>query len=1845
MVQHGPKLFYERVLPYLNSKPLMANVDENTPWRRPPHGNDTTHCQCIFETLHCALRMVDGGTDNAGADRAIVLLRWTMCHMMESDLAIVTELDSNEEVKIQVALQQLSHRASEMAVQDDCTLTSGELLEISNCQKRIEARVHELRSAMDESVPPALVIESANTVPGAAAYPLFGRFRRDTDIEHLIGDYKPPGIILPVELTTIPPIAKNFGEVANALRNTVHLCNLLGNQAHAMKNTYLHRVSLIANLLTKVIPMPLAPQHPHRATHCFWTAQPMKYETQAELLRSLSLVSQHFATAAMSLHVTQSFDANRMLVAASLACLADCIVRIKACDNPSLFSLHYSGQTEGPVMPYGFHARYFAIESETALFYDPECQLVRTQILDYFSYWNNNLTDDHVVFKYENTMQFGEGEHRLLDQICLASAFQRHLIPQYFTGEEPWFLDNYPELGFFRDIVFMFKAMMAPSSDALPDLAPWLPIQARLAWQVEDGKKGAKMLEVRGFNKKLECAAFESDSQAEGKGLGHFLGLVKKPRVVPSGGNASHLTGERAENEDDILHIRHLPDFDGQLRSKDAELLLSYLTAPYLRIPLVMEFFTDQIRINALRNEELQRVLDACLFEPGAWQEALNKERPTKVPAAKRDHLSTPCGLLFNELEKSPHNIVRCIDKMLEISLELDPGRYNPVSCPSILYVVRLAVRIEGYMLYAISHHDWRARNGEVTADSVPAELTGVMGEGFVRGLAANASTIDFLRDYQQKLRARLEGEVFSMIEHWIVRAQRDKNVHSMCILRAHLAYIFKHTAEADLTFTSVSTLLSSQVYLMSNFVFDADDHLSRRSKKKRFSRKVEAKVNAGLGITQTEMFHLFQSKRWQLYAWLEANGDECNEVMESIVRVVTYTGTRAKLEGEHDLQARVWRSMQQAGYHGRFVPDTEAKTDEELFGVQEGQSYEEWLRHCSTSVIETEINLQTGEFTLKKQQTKQLSVDISDHPDFIDVFGNVAKENPVQCADVKITTKRQHVRLVGRRHDVQFWEPDDRMPEHKNNREYPKKLKEDEMWVKDMMEDSQYGTGIRLQYLDGMDIFLPGDMLGVTGSQAGKNMIVLCAYEQPKEKKSLVERAKTLDHVKHSKRTGTLKEVVCVKDPPLVHIYNVIESGRRHYRTLIFSSDADYCLRAMHPTPVIRHDVPSFVSGSSKTPFENEESLLITRNLTAELGVQTFIPNRMLHGLVPSSLCDDYVFWQNEDDSLTGYQRDPTDSTKKPSMLRIELFKEGSKDKSGFGNAGASALIRRIPIENPDANHAELRPDEGKPVMTLLNLLYALPGTPVRKLSNIFMRLDNLSNCLIWTTAQVSSPEDTCSLDAVEFPRLQLSFTAKQTADGLKLFSDDHQGLFISNHRCGPTVALLQGLPQSLLLEDENHQMFIIVPSICKPTRPEVSGAFSTKVLLDRNDKDWLSNLGDVRHYLYPVHLTREFLFASTLSQSMYLLLMRCLNRQYERAFHMLDSCINDVPLSGEEQQIFDQLEFLGTDWHPNAAAVRLKMYFATMGCQDVMPYPYDLREEMAAYVGRRSLVAAPCRLSIDEEWELFDIIQTREPYAEDGLKGYLRLSNRYALLRAAKLGGTPIKVMYDEGIVTDLKQYDRFVDKTIMDVSKSKMGIKTLKSVVGGINYTRPEEMEGIAALVQLNKWMGHGVRLRGGKDPLGFVFLYELMTGTLSVKLRATDSPHCMAMMLMRLMPPKETQKADTLMSALRVMAENPLVCFELPKYEAKRKLFGANPTPRPFLIEKQAKRARLLCCSMAPLGAVQEVCSIVSPAGAFCRRWLNRPCCSQARLTCGSNCLLASRRPWKALQISSGRRTTT
>ena len=53
--------------------------------------------------------------------------------------------------------------------------------------------------------------------------------------------------------------------------------------------------------------------------------------------------------------------------------------------------------------------------------------------------------------------------------------------------------------------------------------------------------------------------------------------------------NPTALAGQKVYSEDDVLHIRTLPSFDG-LGQADVELLVSYLTVPYAYAPKPMPF-------------------------------------------------------------------------------------------------------------------------------------------------------------------------------------------------------------------------------------------------------------------------------------------------------------------------------------------------------------------------------------------------------------------------------------------------------------------------------------------------------------------------------------------------------------------------------------------------------------------------------------------------------------------------------------------------------------------------------------------------------------------------------------------------------------------------------------------------------------------------------------------------------------------------------------------------------------------------------------------------------------------------------------------------------------------------------------------------------------------------------------------------------------------------------------------------------------------------------------------------------------------------------------------------------
>lgn len=135
---------------------------------------------------------------------------------------------------------------------------------------------------------------------------------------------------------------------------------------------------------------------------------------------------------------------------------------------------------------------------------------------------------------------------------------------------------------------------------AFPPLHEYTQMAVELNWSYD---QGMFMVEAFARNFLLKCYPDPP-----------FVGNKSR---YPSAALPSHLAPpHNIKTEDDVLHIKNLPSFNDCLGQQDSELLLSYLTVPYLRIPLILTLFTTEDRIHALKSEELQATLDSVIFEP-----------------------------------------------------------------------------------------------------------------------------------------------------------------------------------------------------------------------------------------------------------------------------------------------------------------------------------------------------------------------------------------------------------------------------------------------------------------------------------------------------------------------------------------------------------------------------------------------------------------------------------------------------------------------------------------------------------------------------------------------------------------------------------------------------------------------------------------------------------------------------------------------------------------------------------------------------------------------------------------------------------------------------------------------------------------------------------------------------------------------------------------------------------------------------------------------------------------------------------------------------------------------------
>ncbi|MEY3597344.1 MAG: hypothetical protein RL543_1297, partial [Pseudomonadota bacterium] len=237
------------------------------------------------------------------------------------------------------------------------------------------------------------------------------------------------------------------------------------------------------------------------------------------------------------------------------------------------------------------------------------------------------------------------------------------LTPELLSVDKGLLIKNYPEFRCYRDISFYFKLFQNPQLEALSQFQRrdegWAQRDVELVftYSYESGKGPYQSFLVRSFGER-SVACRPKMEKGEVPPTHRFRSLAD-----PSFYTEPYFI----ESESDVLHQWDLPDFGSlevghsrALGQQDSEMLLSFLTVPYMRVPLVVSFFSSDDRIHSLQSEKLQNILDATLFEPSNHLAAEHSNLvPTDVPSSEPHLLATAHGLLLKVVAGSKRALER----------------------------------------------------------------------------------------------------------------------------------------------------------------------------------------------------------------------------------------------------------------------------------------------------------------------------------------------------------------------------------------------------------------------------------------------------------------------------------------------------------------------------------------------------------------------------------------------------------------------------------------------------------------------------------------------------------------------------------------------------------------------------------------------------------------------------------------------------------------------------------------------------------------------------------------------------------------------------------------------------------------------------------------------------------------------------------------------------------------------------------------------------------------------------------------------------------------------------------
>lgn len=594
----------------------------------------------------------------------------------------------------------------------------------------------------------------------------------------------------------------------------------------------------------------------HQAVHekCIWD-QDIKFQTQLQIMETLERIMHHFVAASNSICESREHDTIRVIVGGCMAVIADAVMRRRATDHPSEICSHLMGQLRDGkqlgIPGFGLSYSSFDTQTETLEVHVPELCVARTAVLDYFSSPQQRMLSKIFTWEDHHQVRLSKNTAKYLRNICRELAMDTANPSQLLVnqGTKMRLQYFYPELTAYQTITFYFKWFLNPDLGEHRNRMSTTPDNCQLRWSWNtalmhyDVRVGRDQAPVR-------CKPMpKSDSRGDP--------LPAPTHRYPSTATPGfYLPKPVVRTEDDVIYRPHLPGFaepggSDILGQRDSELLLSYLTVPYLRLPLVLTFFSTEDRVHKLESIKLRDILDSVLFEPGRHlQLQLLGQPPVEVPTHQPELLAAPFGMLLNELVASPDTVVESVLRMLKAAVALDTGavekeiskeemsklksqwtkhydansrafwhhsvtnktqwndpaielkqtRFN-TSVGIILYVIRLSCRIDNFLSFLIQYHT----NTHNCINKRDVKL---------RGIDITPAQLELLQTSRHRLRLQLFGPHLSLIDDYLRKLDRQiaeaaaaassdnvkvsGRVALACNLHAHKLLMFRNVLPGD---------------------------------------------------------------------------------------------------------------------------------------------------------------------------------------------------------------------------------------------------------------------------------------------------------------------------------------------------------------------------------------------------------------------------------------------------------------------------------------------------------------------------------------------------------------------------------------------------------------------------------------------------------------------------------------------------------------------------------------------------------------------------------------------------------------------------------------------------------------------------------------------------------------------------------------------------------------------------------------------------------------------------------------------------------------------------------------